>query len=498
MLTDALKECLGAPWARRQGHLTRGMKEDVLLADFGIPSMQTEREAVHLRFYYKHADGTANAGTAQGARPRLRTTGPWAARSAKLLADLAPERRESNTAQEAATIGRLPEDTATPTNAELSAALHEQALERAYSAVAGARQPARRQRRGEHIKTISESMYALVFRERAATRRRHKPDALCRQSYLNAPQRHAAAIAMIRSGHIIDEFGSDADGTVVRRAKEADEECSECGLHANHARATCARDLPWCHIAHKLLQCEKCPHWRAALPVFCADMLTHASATDTAYHARVAKLFASLQVDSARGRTRCSPTRDQTIGFLSLLVDPLAYLQPATPAWDGILSAVGAFLSTIKPRATCSSEREEPSGAEVGSSSASQSSSDDDYGTSAVYNPGPLWAGQPCAQPDPGTALAQSVQTLRPVRVEHVQGEESDDEVFISRQHGHTTTEEGGVRALDAALGVAGIEQTSVQIVQRDQANVIGGVVVLDRPVRSPRGGRGLCRDRWR
>ena len=34
--------------------------------------------------------------------------------------------------------------------------------------------------------------------------------------------------------------------------------------------------------------------------------------------------------------------------------------------------------------------------------------------------------------------------------------------------------------------------------VQRDQANVSGGVVVPDRPVRSPRGGRGLCRDRWR
>ena len=132
-------------------------------------------------------------------------------------------------------------------------------------------------------------------------------------------------------------------------------------------------------------------------------MLMHASASDTAYQGRVANLFVSLQVDPARGRTRCSPTRDQTIGFLSLLVDPLAYLQPATTAWDEILSAVGTFLSTSKPRATCtcSSAREEPSGAEVGSSSASYSSSDDDYGTSAVYNPGPLWVGQPCAQRDP-------------------------------------------------------------------------------------------------
>ena len=499
VLTDALKECLGASWARRQGHLTRGMKGDVLLADFGLPSMQTESEAAHLRFYYKHADGTTQVGTAQGARPLLGTTGPWTARSAKLLADLTSERCESDTAQEAATVGRLPEDASTPTNAELSAALHEQALERAYSAVAGVRQPAaRRQRRGEHSKTISESMYALVFRERAATRRRHKPDALCRQSYLNAPQRHAAAIAMIRSGHIIDEFGSDADDNVVRRASEADVECSECGLHANHARAVCIRDLPWCHIAHKLLQCEMCPHWRAALPVFCADMLTHASATDTAYHARIAKLFASLQVDSARGRTLCSPTRDQTIGFLSLLVDPLAYLQPATSAWDGILSAVGTFLSTIKPRATCSSAREEPSDAEDGSSSASYSSSDDDYGTSAVYNPGPLWAGQPCAQRDPGTTLTPSVQNIRPVRVEHIQEEESDDEVALSGQHGNTTTEEGGVRALDAALGVVGVERTGVQAVQRGQTSGSGGVVVLDRPVRSFKGSRGLCRDRWR
>ena len=79
-------------------------------------------------------------------------------------------------------------------------------------------------------------------------------------------------------------------------------------------------------------------------------------------------------------------------------------------------------------------------------------------------------AGQPCAQRDPGTTLAPSVQTLQPVRVEHVQGEESDDEVSISGQHGHTTTEEGGVRALDAALGVAGIERTGVQVVQRRQA----------------------------
>ena len=87
------------------------------------------------------------------------------------------------------------------------------------------------------------------------------------------------------------------------------------------------------------------------------------------------------------------------------------------------------------------------------------------------------------------TTLASSVQHLRPVRVEHVQGEESDDEVALSGQHGNTTTEEGGVRALDATLGVAGVEQTSVQTVQRGQASVSGGEVVLDRPVRSPKGG---------
>ena len=73
-----------------------------------------------------------------------------------------------------------------------------------------------------------------------------------------------------------------------------------------------------------------------------------------------------------------------------MLVDPLAFLQPATCAWDGILSAVGTFLNTIKPQATCSSAREEPHGAEVDSSSASFVSSDDDYGTSAVYIRGPL------------------------------------------------------------------------------------------------------------
>ena len=339
-------------------------------------------------------------------------------------------------------------------------------------------------------------MYALVFRERAATRRRHKPDALCRQSYLNAPQRHAAAIAMIRSGHIMDEFGSDADGTIVRCTSEADDECSECGLHVNHARATCTRDLPWCHIAHKLLQCEMCPHWRAALPVFCADMLTQASAPDAAYHARVAKLFASLQVDSATGRTRCSPMRDQTIDFLSLLVDPLAFLQPATCAWDGILSAVGTFLSTIKPRATYSSAREEPPGAEVDSSSASYSSSDDDYGTSAVYNPGPLWAGQPCALRESGATPAPGAQSPQPVRVERVQEEESDDEVALSGQHDNATMEESVARALDSALEVAGAERAGVQVVQGGQASVRGGGVVLDRPVRPPRGGRGLCRDR--
>ena len=101
-------------------------------------------------------------------------------------------------------------------------------------------------------------------------------------------------------------------------------------------------------------------------------------------------------------------------------------------------------------------------------------------------------AGQPCAQRDPGTTLAPSVQTLQPVRVEHVQGEESDDEVALSRQYGKTTTEIHNVRALDATLGAAGVEQTSVQIVQRGQASVSDGVVVLDRPVRSLRGGRGL------
>ena len=74
VLTDALKECLGASWAREQGHLRGG----VLLADTGVPSMQTESEAAHLHFCYKHADGTTHESTAQGARPLLRTTGQCA------------------------------------------------------------------------------------------------------------------------------------------------------------------------------------------------------------------------------------------------------------------------------------------------------------------------------------------------------------------------------------------------------------------------------------
>ena len=45
------------------------------------------------------------------------------------------------------------------------------------------------------------------------------------------------------------------------------------------------------------------------------------------------------------------------------------------------------------------------------------------------------------------------------------------------------------MRTLDATLGVAEGEQASVQIVQRGQASMSGGVVVLNRPVRYLRGG---------
>ena len=94
---------------------------------------------------------------------------------------------------------------------------------------------------------------------------------------------------------------------------------------------------------------------------------------------------------------------------------------------------------------------EEQSGAEVGRSSAPYSSSDDDYGTSAVYNPGPLRVGPSCARLKPGMTPAPKAPNLRPVRIERVQGEESEDEVVPSGQHNNTTKEEGGLRALASA-----------------------------------------------
>ena len=64
-------------------------------------------------------------------------------------------------------------------------------------------------------------------------------------------------------------------------------------------------------------------------------------------------------------------------------------------------------------------------------------------------------------------------------------------------RHNNATMEKGVARALDSALEVAGAERAGVQVVQGGQASVCGGGVVLGRPVRPPRGVRGLCRDRW-
>mgnify|MGYP000748515169 CR=1 FL=1 len=335
VVTDALKESLGASWARARGHMTRCLKGDVLLADFGLPSIQTESEAARVRFHYKHAGCVRGAPDAAGARPLLPATGLWASGTAELLAKVSAR----CSADAAAPPGGADAAARAPGNAEISAALHRHALDEAFAARAGGAVSTDARTRTRHPEqTFSGSIYALVFTHRTATLRRAKPTALCRQEYLRASQRHAAAIAMLRSGHLMDEFATADDGTVRPQPLSVDAECVHCHRHAPYACADHGRDLPWCHIAHKLLECEGCPCWRAGLRRFVNAMLDNAAVHDSVYQQELASLFDELAVCEGGAPL---PLRIQ---FLSVLADPLAFLEPDPAAWPGILVAVGEYL----------------------------------------------------------------------------------------------------------------------------------------------------------
>jgi len=520
VLTDALKECLGASWARRQGHLTRCLKGDVLLADFGLPSIQTESEAAHLRFHFKHADATNHTHDAEGSRS-LTTAGPWAARSDELLAGMAATQcrtRSSAAPSNERAQGCQP----TPDNAEISAALHQAALTRAHATLAGAHRcynPSRRAR--EHRKTFAEPMCDIVFCHRRATLRRNKPSALCRQEYLRAPQRHAVAITALRSGHLLDEFKSTEDGGIQQLHQAADAECPHCHEHVPFAQTDCARDLPWCHIAHKLLECKACLHWRAGLPAFCASMLTNAASHDGAYHNKLAELFSDLQAHPGAEHNCSAPPLDSRLGFLSLLADPLAHEQPDVAAWDGILQAVGTLL--------CSGQ-EGARGALAGCDEADQGSGDlttSDYASDAdsteydsdgpdlpcpFTTPPPsalmlaeLLGNQPAGDRGQGPRTQPAMERARlsaqrPYRAE----DDSEDEVELNSHEAEVSVTGSGVSEAVApqagAMRGAEAERAGSHAGVPQQAEVVDSddEVVLARPVPSPSGGRGLCPDGWR
>jgi hypothetical protein len=59
----------------------------------------------------------------------------------------------------------------------------------------------------------------MIYFERTAVAAAGKPDVFCRQTHLQAPVRAAAAIAMLRSGHVPNDnpawnLGTDCQGRV--------------------------------------------------------------------------------------------------------------------------------------------------------------------------------------------------------------------------------------------------------------------------------------------
>ena len=359
VLNKTLWYSLGVSKRRETSMLIPCLDSDVLHADLGIPTLDTENQAAKIRFAYKHDPSgmfatrdpdalPASAHIASIERARRRVAGALAdadVQAAEL--EVAPHRR--------------------PSNKEITASLHTQYMLRCLrKKVPNAPEPDPIRRHGRTLRRrgrfdgdrapgrtqFAQMAYEMVFRDRLGTvKLQQQPPCLSYMAYLDAKSLpDARAIAAIRSGHLLDELyeqpGQDdqAQPTFCSTVAIVHGACSACGralVHYPPGQDCALEERPWLRILHRILDCDahatpKGPNHRPAAWVHFCDAIREVAAPHPQYAQFVAGMLHGLnQLQQSIG------AREQ---FLRFLLCPTHTGAPPAPLRDMLIRLTAALI----------------------------------------------------------------------------------------------------------------------------------------------------------
>ena len=367
ILIRALQMVLGVG-GRARWHLRRALKAEVLLSDFGLPSLATENKAAHVRFAYKHnASGSfadpppAADSEARADHPVLLPDLPWSRRTAHIE----QQRRRSVVRAAGGTATNtevIPAPDERPSNRAITATLHQQALleslethapqecadERSAGHGHNLRSKAGGGNKDPPGTNLAGLVYTEVFKTRSgAVKKRFGTDVLSEMSYLGMSTRDdALAIAALRSGHLLDDYYVNATQGLSTTASIRDGCCSCCGLHVRHLpqHGQCLpRELPWLLILHRLLDCSvqattAGPNRRPTALCHFADTLRALAAPSSGYYTFVSGMLSGLH-DCDEQVSLCARQ-----DFLTLLVAPTNIGGPPVRSHEQLFGLVADLL----------------------------------------------------------------------------------------------------------------------------------------------------------